>query len=72
MNSNGPRFQAFIKGPNTDHLEVSGDNPNIQNYNMHNSLLLFDTYLKGESQVSKIGTVAQPSTNTVDLSKKGL
>jgi hypothetical protein len=72
MNSSGPRFQAFIKGPNTDHTEVSGDNLNIQTYNLSNSLLLFDTYLKDDNKASEIGTVSKPVSNTVDLSKKGL
>jgi hypothetical protein len=72
MNSDGPRFQAFIKGPNTDHIEVSGDNLSIQAYNLSNSLLLFDTFLKGENKALEIGTNSLPPGNTVELSKKGL
>jgi hypothetical protein len=72
MTSDGPRFQAFIKGANTDHMDVSGDNASLGQFNLDNSLAFFETYLKGKNKVGQIGTLSLPSGNTVELSSKGL
>ncbi len=71
MNVIGPRFQAYASGPNTTHMDIAGDNPDIQKYNADNSLALFDTYVRGIDRRSEIGMLAMPAGNRIDLSQKG-
>jgi hypothetical protein len=70
MNTNGPRYQALIKGDNTKHSDVSQFNKSIVEYNKANSLALFDTYLKGLDRTSEIGKMALPKENVVEFSAK--
>jgi hypothetical protein len=72
MSEAGPRFEAIIRGPNTAHLDVKGDNPAIEAYNLANSIALFDLYLARSGDAGRIGDLALPESNPVDLSTKGL
>lgn len=70
MNSAGPRFQALVKGSNTDHIDIRGENTQIKRYNIANSLALFDVHLRGENRGADIGKLALPDTNDIELRKK--
>jgi len=70
MNTNGPRFQALVKGKNTDHMDIKGENTQIQKYNIDNSLALFDMYLRGNDRSKDIGNLSIPNSNDVELSEK--
>jgi len=70
MNTSGPRFQALVKGNNTDHIDVAGRNEKIKRYNADNSLALFDMYLRGNDRSDDIGHLALPDSNDIELSKK--
>jgi len=72
MTDAGPRHQALVKGPDTDHLDIKGDNPAVEQYNTANSLALFATYVRGEDREAEIGQLATPMDNTVELSRKGI
>lgn len=72
MSEDGPRFEAIVRGPNTAHLDVKGENPDIEAYNLANSLELFNVYLAGQGDEGRIGELALPASNPVDLSTKGL
>jgi|GEM_PF-1321129 len=71
MNSSGPRYQAFVKGTNTTHMDIA-NNPDIQKYNLDNSEAFFDTYIKGIDRKSEIGNKSIPPNNIIELSSKGL
>jgi len=70
MNTSGPRFQALVRGNNTDHIDVAGRNEKIKRYNADNSLALFDMYLRGNDRSDDIGHLALPDSNDIELSKK--
>jgi hypothetical protein len=70
MNSNGPRFQALVKGNNTDHMDIKGENSQIEKYNIHNSLALFDMYLRGNDRSNDIGNLSLPDSNDIELTEK--
>lgn len=72
MTEVGPRFEAYIMGDNTNHIEISGDNLSIRQFNLDNSKVFFDTYLKNMNQVSQIGTLSIPPNNELVFSTKGL
>jgi len=71
MTDAGPRYEAIVKGTNTDHSDIRGDNPDIEAYNIANSLALFDTYLRGADRAAEIGTLAPPPQNDIAFSTKG-
>lgn len=71
MTAAGPRYEAIVEGANTDHIDVRGDNPDIEAFNIANSLVLFDTYLRGADRAAEIGTRALPPNNSISLSTKG-
>jgi len=72
MNTNGPRYQTFVKGSNTTHMDIPTDNPDIQKYNLDNSEAFFDTYVKGIDRKSEIGNKSLPPNNIIEKSNKGL
>jgi len=72
MNTNGPRYQTFVKGSNTTHTDIPTDNPDIQKYNLDNSEAFFDTYVKGIDRKSEIGNKSIPPNNIIEKSNKGL
>lgn len=72
MTDAGPRYEAIVEGANTDHIDIRGDNPDIEAFNIANSLALFGTYLRGADRASDIGTLALPPENDVILSTKGV
>jgi hypothetical protein len=72
MNTNGPRYQTFVKGPNTDHLDIPTDNADIQKYNLDNSEAFFDTFVKGIDRKSEISNKSIPPNNVIEKSSKGL
>lgn len=72
MNTNGPRYQTFARGANTNHLDIPTDNADIQKYNLDNSEAFFDTYVKGIDRKSEIGNKSIPPNNVMEKSSKGL
>lgn len=70
MNTNGPRFQALVKGDNSDHMDIKGENSEVQKYNINNSLALFDMYLRGNDRSNDIGNLSLPASNEIELSEK--
>ncbi|WGK64832.1 hypothetical protein [Croceiramulus getboli] len=72
MNTNGPRYQTFVKGQNTGHIDIPKDNADIQKYNLDNSEAFFDTYVKGLDRKSEIGNISMPPNNQVEKSSKGI
>jgi len=72
MTDAGPRYEAIVKGTNTDHSDIRGDNPDIEAYNIANSLALFDTYLRGADRAAEIGILSPPPANNISLSTKGI
>jgi hypothetical protein len=72
MNTNGPRYQTFAKGVNTDHTDIPTDNADIQKYNLDNSEAFFDTYVKGIDRKSEIGNKSIPPNNVMEKSSKGI
>jgi hypothetical protein len=70
MNTNGPRFQALVKGINTDHMDIKGENSQVQNYNIDNSLAVFDMYLRGDDRSNDIGNLSLPDSNEIELREK--
>lgn len=71
LNDDGPRYQAVVRGDDTDHSDVAGANPDIETYNIANSLALFATYLRQEGRAADIGNLSLPPANQVDFSQKG-
>jgi len=72
MNADAPRYQALAIGNGTEHLDIRGENEEIQEYNIANSLALFDTYLKDRNRQDEIGTLELPENNEIELTVKGL
>jgi len=72
MNAEAPRYQAFAAGNRTEHLDIRGENEEIREYNIANSLALFDTYLKDRSRQDEVGNLELPENNDIELSVKGL
>ncbi len=72
MNSAGPRFEAFIKGPNTTHGDVPLANPDLRDYNLDNATSFFNHYLRGAGAVNEIGQQSLPPVNGVALQRKGI
>jgi len=72
MNADAPRYQAFAAGKRTEHLDIRGENEEIQEYNIANSLALFDTYLKHRNRQDEVGNLGLPENNEIELSIKGL
>lgn len=72
MNLSGPRYQSFVKGANTNHLDIPTNNADIQKYNLDNSEALFETYVKGIDRKSEIGNISIPPNNVLEKSTKGL
>ncbi|GAB4450676.1 MAG: hypothetical protein Fur0028_06220 [Bacteroidales bacterium] len=72
MNTNGPRYQTFVKGSNTTHTDIPTDNADVQKYNLDNSEAFFDTYVKGIDRKSEIGNKSIPPNNVIEKSSKGL
>ena len=72
MTNMGPRYQALVKGSDTDHQDIKGDNPAVEQYNIANSLALFATYVRGEAPEADIGDKATPMDNEVVFSRKGI
>jgi len=72
MNTNGPRYQIFAKGANTEHIDIPTENPDLQKYNLDNSEAFFDTYVKGIDRKSEIGNKSIPLNNVTEKSSKGL
>jgi len=70
MNTNGSRFQVLVKGDNTDHSDIRGENAQVERYNIDNSLVLFDTYLRGNDRSNEIGNLSLPDLNEIELSEK--
>jgi len=70
MNTNGSRFQALVKGENTDHMDIKGENSQVQKYNIDNSLALFDMYLRGNDRSNDIGDLSLPDSNDIELTEK--
>jgi len=70
MNTQGPRYQAFVKGQETDHMDIKGENPEVEAYNTANSLALFDMYLRQNDRSNDIGRLGLPDSSEVELSKK--
>jgi hypothetical protein len=72
MDVDGPRYEAIIQGPETDHIDMAGRNPDIRRYNVTNALELFATDVRRSSDGTRIGERAKPPDNTVILSRKGV
>jgi hypothetical protein len=72
MDVDGPRYEAIIRGPETDHIDMAGRNPDIHRYNVTNALELFATDVRRSSDGTRIGERAKPPDNTVILSRKGV
>ena len=70
MSAEAPRFQALVMGDNTDHIDVAGRNPEIQQYNFANSLALFDTYVREKDRSADIGKLSRPDSNQIQLTVK--
>jgi len=71
MNAEGPRYQALATSPRTEHLDIRGENEEILEYNIANSLALFDTYLKDRNRQDDIGNLELPENNEIELTAKG-
>lgn len=72
MNTKGPRYQTFVKGANTTHIDIPTDNASVQKYNLDNSEAFFDTYVKGIDRKSEIGNKSAPLNNLIEKLSKGL
>lgn len=72
MNTNGPRYQIFVKGANTTHLDIPTDNADVLTYNLDNSEAFFDTYVKGMNKKAQIGNLSVPPKNIIETAIKGL
>jgi len=72
MTNVSPRYKAIVEGASTDHTDVRGDPPEIEAYNIANSLALFDTYLRGADRAAEIGILSPPPANNISLSTKGI
>jgi len=70
MNTNGSRFQALVKGNNTDHLDIRGENSEVEKYNIENSIALFDMYIRGNDRSGEIGNLSLPESNDIELTEK--
>lgn len=70
MNTEGPRYQAVVKGANTGHMDIKGDRKDIEQYNIENSLAFFDSYLRGNDRRAAIGNLSVPDSTIVELKKK--
>jgi len=70
MNTNGSRYQVLVKGNNTDHMDIKGENSQIEKYNIDNSLALFDMYLRGNDRSNDIGRLSLPASNDIELTEK--
>ena len=70
MTSVGPRYQVLVKGDNTNHMDIKGENAEVEKYNIDNSLALFDMYVRGNDRSSEIGNISLPGSNETELSKK--
>lgn len=71
MNTTGPRYQTFVKGTNTTHTDIPTDNPDIQKYNLDNSEVFFDTYVRGIDRKTEIGNKSTPPNNQLEKLTKG-
>ncbi|MFP2996842.1 hypothetical protein ABN763_13070 [Spongiivirga sp. MCCC 1A20706] len=71
MNEDGLRIQILVEGDNTGHNDIAGLNRDIKTFNEENSIVLFDTYLKGLNSAMEIGNIALPSNNNLVFKKKG-
>lgn len=70
MNTNGSRIQAVIQGENTDHMDVRGVNKDIKQYNLANSVALFNTHLRSQGNGKNIGRLQKPPNNNISLTTK--
>ena len=70
MNTSSPRFQALVNGNNTDHMDIKGDNSQIERYNIDNSLALFDMHIRGNDRSNDIGNLSLPDSNDIELTEK--
>ena len=70
MNTHGRRFQALVKGNDTDHMDIKGENDQIKKYNIDNSLALFDMYLRGNDRSNDIGNLSLPDSNEIEFTEK--
>jgi len=70
MNNSGDRYQALVKGVDTDHMDIKGDNPEVEKYNIDNSLALFDLYLRGNDRSSDLGNLSLPESNEIEWAEK--
>jgi len=70
MNNSGDRYQALVKGVDTDHMDIKGDNPEVEKYNIDNSLALFDLYLRGNDRSSDLGKLSLPESNEIEWAEK--
>lgn len=70
MTNQGPRYQALVQGKNTDHMDIKGENPDIEQYNRDNSLAFFDQFLRGKAISGPLGRISVPPSLDIDLSIK--
>lgn len=70
MNTHGRRLQALVKGNDTDHMDIKGENDQIKKYNIDNSLAFFDMYLRGNDRSSDIGNLSLPDSNEIEFTEK--
>lgn len=71
LNTKAPRYQAFVRGQNTEHNDIAGQNADILRYNLDNSVAFFNTYVKGMNQRNQIGNRSLPPNNPIVFSQKG-
>ena len=72
LSEDAPRYQAYFRGLNTALEDIGGGNSMINQYNIQNSLALFQTFVGNTDRKSSIGTLAQPTDNVLVLDSKGL
>ncbi|NAY93408.1 hypothetical protein GTQ34_15970 [Muricauda sp. JGD-17] len=70
MVADGMKCQILVRGNNTDHLDVKGENPGIEEFNIANSVAMFETYLRGNDRSQELGNLALPGSNEIEVSKK--
>lgn len=70
MTTEGPRFQALVKGNNTGHIAIRGENSQVEKYNIDNSLALFNKYVRGNDSGDDIGNLSLPNANDIELTRK--
>lgn len=70
LNSNGISFQAFVKGEETKHIDISQGNKEIMQYNLDNATALFDVILKGEDRLGEVGSLSLPQNVEIEFSRK--